>query len=228
MSRLEDLQRFYEILDKLEQKIGRTRSLADPNWRKDLPERGVYFFFEPGEERSHTDEGPRVVRVGIGPKKDSAKVATLSTRLGKHKGNKGDEGGHHRSSVFRREIGEALMERDDIECPTWKIRGTAPRSVRESEVALEQGVSKVIRQMPFLWVSVDGWSKREYIEKNATALLSNFDKSPLDLPSDTWLGRWSTRRKVRESGQWNSDYVDAIHDPKFLDVLESAVKEMEV
>ena len=64
MSRLEDLQRFYDILGRLEQKIGGARILANCSKDTGWPNRGVYFFHEPGEMRSDTGEGPRIVRVG--------------------------------------------------------------------------------------------------------------------------------------------------------------------
>ena len=62
--RVADVQRFYEILDALEETIGGKRRLAECDGRIDWPRRGVYFFFEPGEMRSASGRGPRVVRVG--------------------------------------------------------------------------------------------------------------------------------------------------------------------
>jgi hypothetical protein len=62
--RLQDLIRFYSILNRLENTIGGARALADCRGRMKWPARGVYFFREAGENRSDTGEGPRVVRVG--------------------------------------------------------------------------------------------------------------------------------------------------------------------
>jgi hypothetical protein len=96
-----------------------------------------------------------------------------------------------------------------------------------AEDAFECEVSAVIRRMPFLWLRIDDEpgpnSLRGYIERNSIALLSNYAKSPLDLPSAQWLGRHSDREKVRESGLWNSNHVDERHDPAFLDELEKLV-----
>jgi len=64
MSRLSDLVRFYALLDRLQQRLGRTRTLATFDRFRDWPERGVYFFFEPTETRQESGTGPRVVRVG--------------------------------------------------------------------------------------------------------------------------------------------------------------------
>jgi hypothetical protein len=81
--------------------------------------------------------------------------------------------------------------------------------------------------MRFLWLSIEDEpgpsSLRGYIEKNAIALLSNFNKPPLDPPSPTWLGHYSDRERVRKSGLWNQNHVDEAYDPTFLDSLERFV-----
>lgn len=64
MGRLQDLIRFYELLDRLAQRVGGPRRLAYCDGRQGWPERGVYFFFETGESRTDSGSGPRVVRVG--------------------------------------------------------------------------------------------------------------------------------------------------------------------
>lgn len=89
----------------------------------------------------------------------------------------------------------------------------------------------MIRNMPFLWLSVDDepgpQSLRGFIERNAIALLSNYGKPPIDLPSDSWLGSYYTREKVRTSGLWNSNHVDESYNPAFIDTLASLVERVE-
>ncbi len=225
MSRLEDLKRFYEILGKLEHRIGGARVLADCDGRMEWPQKGVYFFREPGEERSDTGNGLRIVRVGTHATTGKSDTK-LWGRLKQHKGNDNTGGGNHRGSVFRREVGLALIKRDGIEMPMWETRRTAPRSIRESEVYLEQAVSKVIRAMPFLWVAIEDRALRGHIEQGTIALLSNYAKIALDAPSDNWLGGCSPLPKIQGSGLWNSDFVDASYPPEFLDELETAVNEV--
>ena len=85
--------------------------------------------------------------------------------------------------------------------------------------------------MSFLWLSVDDesgpQSQRGFIERNAIALLSNYGKPPIDPPSDSWLGSYCTREKVRTSGLWNSNHVDEGYDPTFLDALASLIDQVE-
>ena len=47
--RLKDLRRFYDILDQLEINVVGERKLAECHWQMQWPQRGVYFFREPGE-----------------------------------------------------------------------------------------------------------------------------------------------------------------------------------
>ncbi|MBP1885724.1 hypothetical protein [Sinorhizobium mexicanum] len=99
------------------------------------------------------------------------------------------------------------------------------------EIALEREVSRLIGSMPLVWLGVDdepgAKSLRGYIERNAIALLSNYGKQPIDAPSAGWLGRHCDRAKVRMSGLWNSNHVDEVYDPKFLDCLDEHVLAME-
>jgi hypothetical protein len=57
-----DVHRFYALLGRLEEALGGSRTLADCHGRMGWPQRGVYFFFEPGELRR--DGTRRVTRVG--------------------------------------------------------------------------------------------------------------------------------------------------------------------
>jgi hypothetical protein len=101
--------------------------------------------------------------------------------------------------------------------------------VRASEQALEREVSKVIGNMPFLWLAIDDKAGPEnlrgYIEKNAIALLSNYQRPSLDPPSQAWLGRHCDRERVSGAGLWNADYVDKPYDPAFLGHLHRLVSE---
>lgn len=227
--RLADLTRFYGILEALEKCIGGARTLADCSGHLDWPERGVYFFLEPGEARSDTGSGPRIVRVGTHALK-AGSGTKLWTRLSQHKG-KNAGGGNHRGSIFRLIVGASLMSRDGRAVPSWGRGNTATSAIVAAEDAFECDVSAVIRQMPFLWLRIGDepgpHSLRGTIERNSIALLSNYGKPALDPPSALWLGRHSDREKVRESGLWNSNHVDESFDPAFLDELDKLVSAME-
>lgn len=86
-------------------------------------------------------------------------------------------------------------------------------------------MSEVIRNMPFLWLAVDDEpgpaSLRGKIERNAIALLSNFNKAPLDPPTLSWLGHNCDRDRVRKSGLRNQNHVDGSYDRHFCTTLNS-------
>jgi hypothetical protein len=223
-----DLIRFYEILARIEGRIGGRPTLADCDSRTKLPGRGVYFFMENGESRSDTGEGSRIVRVGThGLKLDSK--ATLWTRLSQHKGSVNSGGGNHRGSIFRLLIGSTLPGAI-AEGSRWGQGSAAGGEIRRFEEPNEREVSRIIRAMPFLWLGVDDAahpeSARGLIERNAIALLSNYEKPPIDAPSVNWRGLKSDRERVRASGLWNNRHVDEAYDPAFLDQMSALAERM--
>jgi len=190
----------------------------------------VYFFFEEGEQRTESRQGPRVVRVGTHALNYKSGT-TLWRRLSQHRGVAATGGGNHRGSIFRLIVGTALTGRDSsLAVPTWG--NTADRPTRAGEVEHEQRASVVIGSMPFLWLSVDDApapdSLRGLVERNAIALLNNHQRPALDAASPNWLGRFCDRERVRTSGLWNQRHVDEHYDPGFLAVLARLVTQAEV
>jgi len=228
--RIDDLERFYSILENPSEKTGETRLLSECTGKMDWPIRGVYFFQEPGETRTATGTGPRIVRVGTHALKAGSNT-TLWNRLSQHRGPVKTGSGNHRGSIFRLIVGTALMNINGDTVPTWGQGSSAPREIRDKEQDLEKLVSRTIGKMPFLWLAItdDSGPKslRGYIERNAIALLSNYNISPVDAPSPQWLGHHCNREKVRNSGIWNQNHVDEDYDPVFLDELERLMTEME-
>ena len=220
------LIRFYSLLDELERCIGGARYLATCSGDDSWPTRGVYFFREPGEVRSNSGNGPRIVRVGTHGLNLKAK-STLWSRLRQHKGNVQSGAGNHRGSVFREHVGTALIARDRLKCETWLSDRAIPQT-KAFEAPIECAVTKTIGLMPLVWLQLDDEpgpnSQRGYIERNAIALLSNYGRPVVDPPSPSWLGRRAASERVRESGLWNSNHVDERCEAAFLDLLELHVK----
>jgi hypothetical protein len=208
---------------------GGPRALADCSGRLGWPRRGVYFFMEPGEVRSESGAGPRIVRVGTHALTEGSGT-TLWSRLKQHRGQQKTGGGNHRGSIFRLIIGTAILARNGHDLPSWGSGNNAPAAVRAAEHALECEVSEVICAMPFLWLAIDdepgAESLRGYIERNSIALLSNFEKEPLDPPRSGWLGHSCNRERVRRSGLWNQNHVDEAYDAAFLGSFERLISAM--
>lgn len=226
-NRKEDLIRFYRLVDRLSEKTGGPHFLSNCGSRMTWPSRGVYFFMEPSEFRTDTGSGLRIVRIGTHGLKLGAK-STLWKRLSQHKGTSSGSGSH-RGSIFRLLVGTSIAEHHQG-CSTWGQGSTAKGEIRLRENAMEKAVSVIIRNMPFLFLDVDDApapeSLRGFIERNSIALLSNFKKPPLDLPSKDWIGYRCDREKVRLSGLWNQKHVDENYDENFLSTLEMLIDKM--
>lgn len=237
MSRLDDLVLFYAHLGRLERKLGGIRQLAGCTGRMGWPKRGVYFFFEDGERRHESGQGPRIVRIGTHALTAGSK-STLWGRLSQHRGHATSGQGNHRGSIFRLLVGTSIKASLGTNEPrTWGMGtdsgqaaarlGCSRDAVKQNELEMEKVVSTVMGKMPFLWLDVDDQpgqdSLRGRIERNAIALLSNLNKPALDSPSSTWLGHHCDREKVRLSGLWNNNHVGENYDPLFLRDLENLV-----
>jgi hypothetical protein len=232
MNERDDLCRFYAILEKLEASQHQGLRLSAYSGKRWLPARGVYFFREPGEERTSSGGSPRIVRVGTHAVSANSK-STLWQRLRAHLGTRGG-GGNHRGSIFRLHVGAALQVQDKVANATWGVGTSAPAALRESRAAQveesrwEKKVSDYIGAMTILWINVPDEpgpaSARAVIERNSIALLSN-GLAPIEPSSAGWLGHKSPRDAIRRSGLWNVNHVNESYDPNFLDALDTAVEQ---
>jgi len=227
MTRHSDTETFYRYLEKLEIGMGGRRRLAECHGGMPWPERGVYFFFEPGELRNTDPTKSRVVRVGTHALRTKSSTK-LWTRLRHHRGTTNIPGGYHRGSIFRLLAGDALMKRDPLlSLDSWNMKKGVPKSARLAERSLEVIVSNYLGKMTFVVLPVPDPagpdSLRGLIERNSIALLSGYADCVRDKPSKSWLGSHSGREKVRKSGLWNNNHVAEHYDPGFPNVFKSLV-----
>jgi hypothetical protein len=222
------LDRFYGLIARLRALPDQGQPLAKCGRHLNLPQRGVYFFLEPGEHRRDAPDEPRIVRVGTHAVSTGSK-ATLWSRLRAHRGTAAGTG-NHRGSIFRLHVGNAIAAREGVTLDKWGIKSSGDRATRESEGPHERRVSEYLGAMSVLWVSVpddpSAQSERAVIERGAVALLSN-GLSPVDQPSTNWLGSLTSQPDIHASGLWNLNFVRDRAEPSFLDKLEAAVDRTE-
>ncbi len=221
------LDSLYDILAELEHAVGGCRQLSACSSKDGWPDKGLYFFFEPGEVR-HDGRSPRVVRVGTHAVSSGSK-ATLWNRLRTHRGTVA-RGGNHRGSIFRRHVGDALANREQhLYIETWGQGGSAKKIVREAELQLEQQVSQHLGSMSVLWVAIDDpagpASDRAYLERNLIGLLS-CDGPAVDMPSSSWLGRFSPNQTIQSAGLWNLDHINYGYEKGAVDLLGEYARAM--
>lgn len=82
-ARQRDLSRFYGLLHDLKQRVGGMRKLKNCTGYIDWPDRGVYFFPEPGE--THLSDQMRVTHVGTHAVSEGSSTS-LWDRLKQHYG----------------------------------------------------------------------------------------------------------------------------------------------
>jgi len=229
--RLAHMDRLYGLLARLQRtEKGHRRKLSETSASLVSSQRGVYFFFERDEYRMTAPFERRITRIGTHAVSAGSK-STLWNRLRTHRG--GVDGlGNHRGSIFRLHAGESLIRKAQLDAvfPTWGQGQSASAVVRAAEQEIELEVSAVIGSMEVTWLEVgdepSADSDRAYLERNLIALLAG-SGGPLDLPSSTWLGRYSGREAIPFSGLWNVNHVYDDFDVSSLDVLERYVEASE-
>jgi hypothetical protein len=105
---------------------------------------------------------------------------------------------------------------------SWGQKKVSPLQ-RVAEYLLEKAVSGHIATMPLLWLEVPDREQRRSIRANSIALLSQ-RTGGIHRATPGWLGLCAKNEKVATSGLWNSDHVDDLYDPSFLDDMEASVK----
>ena len=223
---LNDIEEFYGLLDKLEKGIGGKKKISELSGKSSIPNKGVYFFFEPDEKRKFRSKNYRVTRVGTHAVSKGSK-STLWQRLKAHKGtNSGD--GNHRGSIFRYHIGNSILSKRNSEnmYKLWNSGQNVTKEQKEKEKPIEKLVSAYISKMSILWLEINdnagSDSDRAYIEKNSIGLLT-FAVPTVEMPSRNWKGNYSVKERIRKSGLWNINHVGAGYDPKFLSIFETYV-----
>jgi hypothetical protein len=171
--------------------------------QREIPKNGIYVLFEEGE---HAHGVARIVRIGTHTGDNQ-----LPSRIAQHfvKENKD-------RSIFRKNIGRALLNRDgDPFLEQWEIDLTtrAARTMygqqidkdrlRQTEIRVSEYIQRNVR---FLSFRVDGKSDRLHWESRLAATIAQCGECKA---SSTWLGRHSPKEKIRASGLWQVNEVDA-------------------
>ena len=161
-----------------------------------LPLNGIYVLFERGEE---CHEGNRIVRVGTHTGDDQ-----LRSRMLQHFVNENKD-----RSIFRKNIGRALLSRDgDPYLSEWErdrtSRANRARYGEEADPAkrqaVEAAVTKYLREsFSFVVFRVDDERERLTLESKMISTVSRCEQCR---PSEGWLGLRSPKDRIRESGLW--------------------------
>lgn len=176
-----------------------------------IPSNGIYFLFEKGE-KAHG--GNRIVRVGTHTGENQ-----LLSRLKQHFLTPNKD-----RSIFRKNIGRALLARnEDPFLSDWELDLT-PRVARElygaridldKQAAVERRVSEYLQNnMSFAVIRIDAKEERLRLESR---IISTVSLCAGCKPSPHWLGNFSPKEKIRESGLWivNELYKEPLSNSDF-------------
>lgn len=185
---------------------------------KKIPKNGIYILFEKGEEAHGTD---RIVRVGTHTGDNQ-----LRSRLKQHFVSENKD-----RSIFRKNIGRALLAKADdpfLEQWEWDLTTRAnkekylPLLDQRKQDETEKQVSSTIRDtFSFVVFEVNGKEQRLDLESKIISTVSLCDECK---PSKNWLGLYSPKEKIRESGLWlvNELYKTPLNEDGFL-MLEELI-----
>jgi hypothetical protein len=199
-----------------------------------LPGNAIYFFYEEGEWCGHQAAKPRIVRVG------THRDGNFRSRIAEHflldqrkMAFTQDQPAPHERSIFRKHIGRALLNKaQDPYLAVWEIDFTtrktrdAKRHLRDisKEVAIETEVTQILRQrFSFKFIEVADETKRRGNQGLERALIGTLASCPRCSPSDGWLGSYSPKLQIRESGLWLIQHLGAGPlSPSQMDLISSA------
>ncbi len=207
---------------------------------EDLPQNGIYFFYEDGENWGHGGNLPRMVRIG------THKGNNFRSRINDHflfndrkmSFNQMKAAPKDRS-IFRKNIGRSLLnkEKDDY-LEIWEIDFT-PRENREryghlrdiqKEKTIESEVTQILREnFSFKFIMMDSQIKRMGGTGLESSLIGTVASCAFCRPSNNWLGNYSPIQKIKESGLWLVQHLmdDEINEKDKITISNAITKTKE-
>lgn len=153
---------------------------------------GIYIVFEKDEKYHGMD---RVVRVGTHTADNR-----LKKRLNDHFVNE-----HHDGSIFRKNIGKAILNaHHDPYLRIWTLDTSKPANYKyidkSKNTDTEMRVSKYMRaSFTFTVFPVPTKDLRLRLEE---AIIATLNQTPDFVPSKKWAGKYSPEEEIRSSGLW--------------------------
>ena len=208
------------VCKRLHDLVHRLPEASWPFTLDQLPRNGIYFFCESGEGWGHGGDLPRVVRVG------THREGNFRSRMADHyivNERKmvftQEKAAPKDRSIFRKNIGRALLNRDaDPYLAVWEIDFTTRHSRDtngsrrdiQKEQEIEREVTRFLRnRFTFRWIEVEGEDRRMGSLGLEAALIGTLAGCSYCHPSATWLGRFSPKPKIVQSGMWLEQHLQA-------------------
>lgn len=187
---------------------------------EELPENGIYCFYEKGEIWGHRGIKPRIVRIG------THKDGNFKSRIGEHflvaNGKmKFDETmpAPKDRSIFRKNLGRALLKKsEDKYIDIWNVdfmtsanrmKYRAQRDIAH-EIVIEKKIKVLMREtFSFRFLIVNDERVRLGSSGLECALIGTCAGCDSCGPSSKWLGLHSPKPLIRDSGLWLVQHLSA-------------------
>jgi len=197
--------------------------------KDNLPDSGIYFFYEKSEISSGHNFQPRIVRIGTANKGNFKSRITEHFLLDETKMNFNDHNSKPSDrSIFRKNIGRTILNRNqDAYISVWNIDFTKKnnrynywqlRNI-ETEKEIEGQVSEIFRSnFSFKFLLFEN-NQFELEEK----LIGTVSNCKLCCRSEMWFGNNSPDRRIRDSGLWQVQHLLANDiDDEQISLLENS------
>ena len=173
------------------------------NRLNEMPDNGIYVKFEKGESYNNLD---RIVRIGTDTGENNLKKRLIEHFVTENKNR----------SIFRKNIGRAMLNKDNNSYLNfWELDTTSKADKEKNlkyinvdlEAEIEAEISSYIKtNFSFCVFNVETKEQRLFWESKLISTLAYQSK-----PSKNWLGNFSTKEKIKQSGLWQ---VQGLNKPK--------------
>ena len=190
-----------------------------PFCKNKIPKNGIYVLFENGEIAHSVD---RIVRIGTHTGQNQ-----LYSRLNQHFLVENKD-----RSIFRKNIGRAILNKNNDDfIKYWELDLTTRHSKEKylgkidnkKQNEIEKDVTNYIQNnFSFIVFEVDDKDRRLTIESKIISTVSLCSECK---QTQQWLGNYSTKRKIIESGLWlvNELWKEPLNNED-INILEDIVK----
>jgi len=207
--------KYCEEIHRLFNSMKRYSFPYNPN---DIPLNGIYILFQEGEKAHGKD---RIVRIGTHTGKDQ-----LRSRLWQHFVNENKD-----RSIFRKNIGRAILNKDknpllkqwELDLTTKEDKDKYLKNIdMKKQKEIEKQVTKYLQEN-FTFVVFEVLDKNERLALESK-IISTVSSCKDCKASTQWLGNYSPKDKIRESGLWlvNELYKEPLNE-KDLIILKQKI-----
>ena len=201
---------------------------------QDLPNNGIYFFYENGETCRHNKQSPRIVRIGTHRNNNFRNRINDHYLLNETKMNFDImKPAPKDRSIFRKNLGRALLNKyKDNYLNVWEIDFT-PRGNRErynnirdvlKEKEIENEITNLLRKnFSFRLLIMENQDERLGTKGIESSLIVTVARCKTCEPSSEWLGSYSPIKKIVTSGLWQTQHLSSpeINEYEQKDILKS-------